>query len=110
MKISRRIVRLTLCVGALARASSAPAQAPARLFKDSRGELIRARVEGQRTMTVVVAAVPDQVAAAASAITRLGGVVQVRNAAVGYLRVEVPVEHVEAVAVLPWVEAAEIDT
>lgn len=102
--------RLALCVAVLGAALFGQGQGQARLYKDSRGELTRARAEGQRTISLVLATAPGGIGAAAGGIARLGGVIRARDTSVGYLRVEVPTDRVEAVVALPSLEAAEIDT
>lgn len=87
----------------------APENASRRSFyKDSRGELALAQVRGQREVVVVIAAVPRQSGAAARAVEALGGRVQRRDAAVGYLRAVMPAARAEALFASPAIQAAEI--
>ena len=87
----------------------AAAVATGRLVKDSRAQLAKARANGARSMTLLLAAKDRETAITAQTVTRLGGYVQVQDSAVDYLCVVVPIEQVEAVAALSSVDAADVN-
>ena len=96
----RSIRLLTSLLVLFSAAQAASAQTPRRdfLFKDARSELAAARARGDSTVLLVIASMPGANAAAAKAITTMGGTVQYRDDDVDYLRARLPVDRVEAFA------------
>src|SRR6266545_5462759 len=77
--------------------SAASPTAAATISKHDRELIATARVNGQTTVTLLVAAKPGQNAAAAKAIAALGGSVGYREDSINYLRVTVGIDQVAAV-------------
>jgi subtilisin family serine protease len=78
------------------------------------GDADRARVAeavaaGKLTVTLLVAAEPDGLAAAAADLRALGGVVQASDEVVDYLKVEIPAGNAELAAKLDSVTAVDVD-
>lgn len=94
-----------------------PVQAPAQGQPDSskdlgeadRAEVTAAEAAGRSTVTLLVAAEPDRLAAAADQLRSLGGVVQATDAAVDYLKVEIPTGNAVRAAKLEAVDAVDVD-
>ncbi len=77
-------------------------------YKDSRGYLALARARGDTLVTIAIASLPGRGNDVATRITRLGGIVDVRQDAIGYLRVRVPLDSAERVAGLQSIQAADV--
>lgn len=77
-----------------------------RLFKDSRAELALLAARGAPDARVLIASVPGGHGDVARAAEALGGVIEHRADAVGYLRVRVPLHAVERLAAHELVAAA----
>ena len=71
--------------------------------------LAKARAEGKPTVTLLVAAERDRLAAATEALRALGGVVQKTDDAVDYVKVEIPTANAEQAAKLDSVSAVDVD-
>ena len=80
-----------------------------KLSHTTQQQLEAARDRNQRVVTLIVAAMPGQTASAASLITSLGGKIRFSEDSVGYLRVVIDTELVEAVASLPAVKYVDLD-
>jgi subtilisin family serine protease len=89
--------------------ASAAGPAGSALSKHDRELLAEARVNGESTVTLLVAAGTGKNAKAASAITALGGKVGYREDSIDYLRVSIAIGKVEAVASLPSVQGVDVD-
>src|SRR5262245_35195488 len=68
-----------------------------------------AQAAGKPTVTLLVAAKPDQSSAAADQLRALGGLVLKTDAAVDYVKVEIPTGSAEKAARLDAVEAVDVD-
>jgi hypothetical protein len=79
------------------------------LFKDSRQTLAIARAQGQRHVSLLIAAKPGGGPAVAREAARLGGDVRYRDDEVGYLRVKIPIELAVALAEFEAVQAVTLD-
>ena len=97
-------------------ATAAPAPSSSAIVKSDKdlGEADRARVaqavaDGRSTVTLLVAAQRDQLAAATDALRALGGVVQKTDDAVDYIKVEIPTAKAEQAAKLDSVDAVDVD-
>jgi subtilisin family serine protease len=102
------IVLLALSVQVPA-ASAARGGGNGKLGFSAQQQLKAARDKDQRTVMLLVAAMPGQTSAAASSISSLGGRVLFREDSVGYLRVAIDTAQVEAVAALPSVKYVDLD-
>ncbi|MFR9776299.1 S8 family serine peptidase [Micromonospora sp. MS34] len=71
--------------------------------------LADAREKGQKSVTLLVGAVPGQSATAAAGLTALGATILYRDDDLGYLRADVPTDRAERVNALAGVQTAEID-
>lgn len=71
--------------------------------------LAKARVEGRATVTILVAAKGGAARQAEAAITSAGGTIRFRDAALGYIRADVPTANVAAVASNASVQAVDLD-
>jgi subtilisin family serine protease len=80
-----------------------------KLDKLDRQLLAEAQVSGKSTITLLIAAVKGSNSALANQITSLGGKVSYKEDSLDYLRVEVDLNKVEAVANLSKVEAVDVD-
>jgi len=112
---SKHVLALAaLAVMALAAAIAVPAVAQTAgngrgLDKRDRALLAAARTQGKTSVIVLVAAKGGQARDAIAQIEALGGTVQYRDAALGYLRASIPLDKVEQAAQLASVEALDID-
>ena len=71
--------------------------------------LAKARIEGRATVTILVAAKGAAAKQAEAAVTNAGGTVRYRDAALGYIRADVPTEKVAQVASNASVQAVDLD-
>ena len=71
--------------------------------------LAEARLAGKTTVTLLVAAKGGAAREAASQLEALGGIIRKQDAALGYLRVDIPIGQAKAAAALPAVEAVDLD-
>lgn len=71
--------------------------------------LSKARVEGRATVTILVAAKGGAARQAEAAITGAGGTIRYRDAALGYIRADVPTASVVAIASNANVQAVDLD-
>ena len=71
--------------------------------------LSKARVEGRVTVTILVAAKGGAARQAEAAITSAGGTIRYRDAALGYIRADVPTASVVAIAANANVQAVDLD-
>jgi subtilisin family serine protease len=94
-------------------AATAAAQANPKSDKDlgdaDRARLAEAQAAGKPTVTLLVAAERDRLSAAADDLRALGGVVLKTDAAVDYLKVEIPTANAEKAATLDSVKAVDVD-
>ncbi|NIK60869.1 S8 family serine peptidase [Kribbella shirazensis] len=74
-----------------------------------RSRIAAAQAAGKKTVTLLVAAERDRLAAAADQLRALGGVVLKTDSAVDYLKVEIPTGKAEQAARLSAVEAVDVD-
>jgi hypothetical protein len=79
------------------------------LSKHDRALIAEARVNGETSVTLLVAAKPGKNAAAASAITALGGTIAYREDSIDYLRVRIDIDKVEAVTKVSSVRALDVN-
>lgn len=79
------------------------------LGEPDRERLAAAQRAGKKTVTLLVAAEPNKMSAAADQLRALGGVVLKTDGAVDYLKVEIPTGKAEQAARLSAVEAVDID-
>jgi subtilisin family serine protease len=71
--------------------------------------LAKARIEGRASVTILVAAKGGAAKGAEAAITNAGGTIRYRDAALGYIRADVPTGNVSKIASDPSVEAVDLD-
>ena len=91
-------------------AAAAGGEAPgSRLGAHDDQLLAEARLAGQTTVTLLVAAKGGAARDAARQLEALGGIVRKQDAALGYLRVDIPIGQAKAAAALPAVEAVDLD-
>ncbi len=93
---------------------STPVQSPASsdddgLGKHDRALIAQARAKDERTVQLLLAAVPGSSGQVANAVESLGGRVLYREDDIGYLRVAVGIGRAEKVARLAGVRAADVD-
>jgi len=79
------------------------------LGEADRAEVAAAEAAGRSTVTLLVAAEPNQLDAAADQLRSLGGVVQKTDDAVDYLKVEIPTGNAVKAAKLDSVNAVDVD-
>ena len=79
------------------------------LGKHDRELLAQAKVQGKKTITLIVSTGTNKNSTVASAVAALGGSVGYRDDAIGYLRVTVPVAAAAQVAAIAGVEAVDVD-
>jgi hypothetical protein len=79
------------------------------LTKHERQLLAEARADGETSIIVLVAAKGGAANDAIRELEALGGTVQFRDASLGYIRASLPLDKVEAAAVLSSVEALDVD-
>ncbi|HET7350389.1 MAG TPA: S8 family serine peptidase [Marmoricola sp.] len=79
------------------------------LDKHDRALLAEAKADGEKRVTMLIAARPGQNAAAAEGLTDLGATVEKRDNEVDYLRVSVPISRVKQAANVAGVQAADLD-
>jgi subtilisin family serine protease len=104
------MIAATMVAGA-AGASGVPGGPPGDrgLGKHDRELLAEARANGERTVTLLLAAAPKASSTVQSAVQALGGTVGYREDSVGYLRVTVPLGAVDAVAAIKGVDAVDVN-
>jgi len=91
-------------------ASAAGGAAPgSRLGAHDDQLLTEARLAGKTTVTLLIAAKGGAAREAARQLEALGGVIRKQDAALGYLRVDVPIGQAKAAAALPAVKAVALD-
>jgi subtilisin family serine protease len=78
--------------------------------KPGRELLAQARLNGEPTVTVLIASFPGANSQVVAGIESLGGVIQYREDDVSYLRAELPTENLEAATQLSGVQAMELDS
>jgi subtilisin family serine protease len=109
------IVLLTTALPAAAQGPNAPplragqGKSDRGLGKEDRARVADAAVAGKTTVTLLIAAEPGRLAEAAADIRALGGRVLTQDAAVGYLKVDVPTGQAEAAARVDAVAAVDVD-
>lgn len=104
------IVILVLACSFVPASGAAPANANGgKLRKADREALNQARVQGQATVTLLIAAKRGSYRAVSSGIAGLGGTVRFRDDDLDYLRAIVPTDKVEAVAALDGVQTVNLD-
>ena len=80
-----------------------------KLSKEAHVQLAKAAANGDKTITVLIAARPGSNSTVAAGITSLGGKVQYRDDQLDYIRATVPAGKVEAAAALKGVQGFEVD-
>ena len=85
------------------------ASAAATISKHDRELIATARVNGETTVTLLVAAKPGMTSSAASAITALGGSIGYREDSIDYLRVTIGLDKVDAVAAISSVRSLDVN-
>ena len=100
----------TLVVGTFAVSPPAGAGKPdTGLSKRDRQLLAVAKANGEESVTLLVAARPGAAKQVVSGLQGLGGVVQYRDDALGYIRATVPTATADSVASLAGVQAVDVD-
>jgi hypothetical protein len=101
---------VALAVGAtLLPLAGASAAGPDRLSKEDRAAVTKAKAEGKKQVTVLIATKAGAGAQVANGIKALGGTVRYRLDEVKYIRADVPTAAVEKVQGLAGVQSAEVD-
>jgi hypothetical protein len=95
-----------LALGSGGAASDAPRR---ELFKDSRALVAMARVNGDREVSLLIAARPGRTESVTRQVQKLGGRIRVRVDEVGYLRARVPIDSVEEIVAFEGVQSADVD-
>ncbi|MFC5178792.1 S8 family serine peptidase [Nocardioides taihuensis] len=90
-------------------AVAAPTAQGAGLDKHDRELLADARAEGDKSVTLLIAAKSGANKTVVSGVTALGGTVQKRDDDVSYLRVSVPIGKAEAAARVAGIQAVDLD-
>jgi hypothetical protein len=85
------------------------ARQTSRLSKHSRELLALARVNNKKTVSLLIGAQPGADQVVANSINSLGGTIRYREDDVSYLRADIPIDKVEAVAGLPGVQTADLN-
>jgi hypothetical protein len=80
-----------------------------KLFKNHYELITLAKLRGEKTAVVLVAAYTGQISAAAAEVKRLGGEVHFQADEVDYLRARVPVDQIQALAASSSVQSLDID-
>lgn len=89
---------------------SASSESPVRkLNEEQRQQVAKARKDGRKTMLLMVFTEPGATEKVTSGLRELGATVEVSDGAVGYLRVDVPLDAVERAVALPSVTSVELD-
>ena len=104
------LVIAALLVSTFSAAVAAPGAPLAdKLGKNDRALLAEARMSGATTITLLIAARQGSNRAVADAIGAQGGQVRYREDSVSYIRADVPIDRVEALANLAAVEAIDVN-
>ena len=121
MRRIRAIARLTLVAAVLslvaavlvpllaAPAAAAPNEQGAGLGRHDRELLAEARVNGDRTITLLIASRPGANSSVARGVEALGGRIDFRDDALGYLNAVVPIDRAEQAARVAGVQSADVD-
>lgn len=88
--------------------SSLPPPTP-KLSPHAKDVLEQARRDGVRTIGLTVSTEPGKADEVAAAMDRLGGTVEATDAAIGYVRVTVPVELAEKVTSVEGISRVDVD-
>jgi hypothetical protein len=80
------------------------------LSKEDKAALAQARVDGQSTVSLLIASKPGANSSVASAVEGLGGAIRYRDDQLDYLRARIAADKADAVAKLDGVQAANVDT
>src|SRR5215217_6734566 len=80
-----------------------------KLRKQDREALALARVQGQTTVTLLIAAQRGSNRSVANGVAGLGGTVRYRDDDLDYLRATVPIDKVDAVAALAGIQTVNLD-
>ena len=113
----RRILSLLALVALLAAllpASSVLAGAPgstaaATISKHDRALIAEARVNGETSVTLLVASKPGMNSVAAKAIAAIGGTIAYREDSIDYLRVRIAIDKVDALASLSSIRSLDVN-
>ena len=100
---------LTLLTLSLLTLSAMAAPNQPKLRVNDRHLLAAARSRGDESVSVLIVAAPGASSSVVSALARLGGSVRYRDDDLGYLRVQVPTDRVEAVTRLAGIETVNLD-
>jgi len=90
-------------------AAAAPEPDPDTLSKHDRELVAEAKANGERTVTMLIAAKRDANDTVVADLRELGAKVQVREDDISYVRADVPVAKAKRVAALSAVQAVEVD-
>ena len=103
--------RLAVFAAALALSTVALSGAPSKGKLSNRALqlLAQARANGDRTVVLLIASDPTANSAVASGLTGLGATVRYQDDALGYLRVIIATDRVEAAAAVPGVQLVDLD-
>ena len=107
-KVAACVVALGLGVAASA-GLAATSQDSGKLGRRAEQLVIEAQQAGRSRIVVLVAVRPGNANQAVASITGLGGRIEYRDDTLGYLRANVPVDQVRAVAALTSVQAVDVD-
>jgi subtilisin family serine protease len=116
----RRTNLLRLCLGVSAAAflavtaaastvGAGPGPGADPLSKHERQLIVEARTSGNQQVTLLIAAKGGAGQTVADEVRNLGGTVEYRDTALGYLRVDVPASKAEAAASISAIEAVDVD-
>jgi subtilisin family serine protease len=105
------LLALLIALPLLAAQSASPQAAGqgSGLGRHDRELLAKARVNGERTVTLLVAAKPGAAGDVARGLQGLGARIDYRDDALGYQRAQVAIDRAERVAKLAGVQAADLD-
>jgi subtilisin family serine protease len=109
------LVLATAAAPAAARKPDAQAERAGKVRSDrglgnaDRARIAEAAASGKKTVTLLIAAEPGRLKEAARELRALGGVVQAREAVVGYLKVDVPTARAQQAAAIDAIAAVDVD-
>jgi subtilisin family serine protease len=103
------ILVLVLALSFAGPASAAPGGQKGKLSKHDQELIATARANGQKTVTLLIAARPGANSTVASGIAALGGAVRYREEGLDYIRAIVPIDRAAAAVGLSGVQAVDVD-
>jgi subtilisin family serine protease len=103
------LVAVALLVAAVLPSGVAGADPRSAMSKEARLQLAKAAANGDKTITVLIAAQKGANRTVATGIASLGGTVRYREDQIDYIRATIPASKVEAAAALNGVQSLDVD-